>query len=355
LRHAGTGTTLPTSGTAALYYHRNQQYSIVGLSDAAGTLVERYAYTAYGELTILAPDRTARTTSSFQNRYTYTGREWDAGLSLYYFRARWLDPKAGRFIGRDPLGYVDGLGLYGAYFVPNKVDPEGEVTRKVCCTFDNGSKVWNWTMNANPSQTAAQRCEQRATWGLGSDWKIASAREGGCDEPERDLFFVKFDSDYARNCGEECVVFCGGAHVDLHSKNSGELLVGIYGPGKGAKAKKKSTPRDQILRISTDKNRTLKFGMGAGKSCAKATDAEIADCVSKTPLPIQNVIWPPRIIQGKGGMFNNCQTHVKDAATNCCLDGFRPLAIPGRGALDPFNQMRGIIMFTQACGPMFPR
>jgi RHS repeat-associated protein len=125
LRHAGTGTTLPTSGTGALYYHRNQQYSIVGLSDAAGALVERYAYTAYGELTILAPDRTLRATSSFQNRYTYTGREWDAGLSLYYFRARWLEPKAGRFIGRDPLGYVDGMGLYGAYFAVRVTDPSG--------------------------------------------------------------------------------------------------------------------------------------------------------------------------------------------------------------------------------------
>ncbi|MFM7563903.1 MAG: RHS repeat domain-containing protein, partial [Planctomycetota bacterium] len=109
----------------ALYYHRNQQYSIVGLSDAAGTLVERYAYTAYGELTILAPDRTLRPTSSFENRYTYTAREWDAGLSLYYFRARWLEPKAGRFIGRDPLGYVDGMGLYGAYFAIWGVDPTG--------------------------------------------------------------------------------------------------------------------------------------------------------------------------------------------------------------------------------------
>ena len=85
MRHAGTGTTLPTSGTAALYYHRNQQYSIVGLSDAAGTLVERYAYTAYGELTILAPNRTARATSSFQNRYTYSGLVWDPTLRLYYF------------------------------------------------------------------------------------------------------------------------------------------------------------------------------------------------------------------------------------------------------------------------------
>ncbi|MFO0261977.1 MAG: RHS repeat-associated core domain-containing protein, partial [Planctomycetota bacterium] len=123
--HAGTGTTLPTSGTAALYYHRNQQYSIVGLSDAAGTLVERYAYTAYGELTILAPDRTLRPTSSFENRYTYTGREWDPTLRLYYLRARWLEPKAGRFIGRDPLGYVDGINLYSNTFATSYVDPLG--------------------------------------------------------------------------------------------------------------------------------------------------------------------------------------------------------------------------------------
>ncbi|MFO0526746.1 MAG: RHS repeat domain-containing protein, partial [Planctomycetota bacterium] len=128
-----TGTTLPTSGTAALYYHRNQQYSIVALSDAAGTLVERYAYTAYGELTILAPDRTLRATSSFENRYTYTAREWDPTLRLYYFRARWLEPKAGRFIGRDPLGYVDGMGLYGAYLGLNGLDPTGTVLIKCEC------------------------------------------------------------------------------------------------------------------------------------------------------------------------------------------------------------------------------
>jgi RHS repeat-associated protein len=91
----------------------------------AGTLVERYAYTAYGELTILAPDRTVRTNRSFQNRYTDTGREWDPTLRLYYFRARWLEPKAGRFIGRDPLGYVDGMGLDGAYFAIRGVDPLG--------------------------------------------------------------------------------------------------------------------------------------------------------------------------------------------------------------------------------------
>jgi hypothetical protein len=31
----------------------------------------------------------------------------------------------GRFLQRDPIGYVDGLNLYAAYFVPNDVDPTG--------------------------------------------------------------------------------------------------------------------------------------------------------------------------------------------------------------------------------------
>ena len=33
LRHTGTATTLPTTGDNALYYDRNQQYSIVGLTN----------------------------------------------------------------------------------------------------------------------------------------------------------------------------------------------------------------------------------------------------------------------------------------------------------------------------------
>ena len=42
-----------------------------------------------------------------------------------YFRARYYDPNTGEFISRDPLGYVDGMSQYRAYFVPNSVDPTG--------------------------------------------------------------------------------------------------------------------------------------------------------------------------------------------------------------------------------------
>ncbi|MBL8890296.1 MAG: RHS repeat protein [Planctomycetaceae bacterium] len=125
LRHTGTGTTLPTTGDNALYYHRNQQYSIIGLTNAAGTLVERYSYTAYGTLGIYDSSGTVRTTSTYANRYTYTGREYDADLNLYHFRARWYDPATGGFISRDPLGYVDGMSLYRGYFGLELMDPHG--------------------------------------------------------------------------------------------------------------------------------------------------------------------------------------------------------------------------------------
>jgi RHS repeat-associated protein len=39
--------------------------------------------------------------------YAYTGREWDPEVGLYFYRARYYDPKLGRFLSEDPLG-VDG-------------------------------------------------------------------------------------------------------------------------------------------------------------------------------------------------------------------------------------------------------
>ena len=128
----GFGRVIPARvrpQTSQTCYHRNQQYSIVGLTNAAGTLVERYTYSAYGTLGIYAANGTIRSSSTYANRYTYTGREWDAELRLYHFRARWYDPATGGFVTRDPLGYVDGMNLYRGYFGVRGTDPNGTETR----------------------------------------------------------------------------------------------------------------------------------------------------------------------------------------------------------------------------------
>ena len=50
--------------------------------------------------------------------------------TLWYFRARYFSDEMGRFISRDPLGYVDGFSLYGGSFAERfKLDPSGYMTQ----------------------------------------------------------------------------------------------------------------------------------------------------------------------------------------------------------------------------------
>jgi RHS repeat-associated protein len=90
------------SGTD-LHYHRNQQYSTYAVTNSSGGILERYAFSPYGELTITDASGTTRSASTMDTRYTYTGREWDDKLVLYHFRARMYDAICGRFLQRDPL------------------------------------------------------------------------------------------------------------------------------------------------------------------------------------------------------------------------------------------------------------
>jgi RHS repeat-associated protein len=46
------------------------------------------------------------------NSFRYTGRESDLETGLYYYRARYYDPNAGRFLSEDPLGSGGGLNFY---------------------------------------------------------------------------------------------------------------------------------------------------------------------------------------------------------------------------------------------------
>ncbi|XZE44785.1 RHS repeat domain-containing protein [Pirellulaceae bacterium SH467] len=111
--NASVGPSPDEATTATWRYQSNQQYRITAVTTSSGSVAERYAYTAYGQPTILDASGSVLSSSAINNRYTYTGREWDQTLGLYHFRARWASGLAGRFMGRDPIGYEGSeWGLY---------------------------------------------------------------------------------------------------------------------------------------------------------------------------------------------------------------------------------------------------
>ncbi|MFN7731626.1 MAG: RHS repeat-associated core domain-containing protein [Pirellula sp.] len=127
---AGTGGTI-------LYYHRNQQFSITAITTSTGAISERYAYSAYGQPTVLDASGSILNASAISNRYTYTGREWDATLGLHHFRARWMSPSAGRFLTRDTVEYRTGRFNLHEFINASPItnsDPSGNCTVRLVCT-----------------------------------------------------------------------------------------------------------------------------------------------------------------------------------------------------------------------------
>src|SRR3989338_1217913 len=66
--------------------------------------------------------------------YAWTGREYDIESGFYYLRNRYYDPRTGRFITKDPIGFTGGdVNVYG--YVGNNpvnwVDPWGLLECKI--------------------------------------------------------------------------------------------------------------------------------------------------------------------------------------------------------------------------------
>jgi len=117
------------AGYTPYYYHADGLGSITGLSDATGTMVQTYGYDAFGNVT---------PTGGITKPFTFTGREYDAETSMYFYRARYYDPVMGRFVTKDPIGFAGGVNLY-AYVQNNpinRIDPTGLSSNDMSCKKD---------------------------------------------------------------------------------------------------------------------------------------------------------------------------------------------------------------------------
>jgi RHS repeat-associated protein len=110
-----------SSGGAGAFTLLDHLQSVVGVTNASGTLEDVITYDAYGNFTESNP--------GMVGAYTYAGMEYDSTTQLYYSRARYYDATTGRWISQDPLGFDAGdsnLYRYVNNSPTNETDPSGE-------------------------------------------------------------------------------------------------------------------------------------------------------------------------------------------------------------------------------------
>ena len=94
------------------YYHQNELNSVEAISNDVGRTMEQYQYDVYGKQIIYDSTGNILPGSITGNHFGYTGQMYDSATASNKFLFREYNATTGRFNGRDPIGYGDGMGMY---------------------------------------------------------------------------------------------------------------------------------------------------------------------------------------------------------------------------------------------------
>ena len=105
------------------FFQQNRLGSVTHLTNFVGNPIEKYRYDAFGTPTTLDP-----ILGYFNNRFRFTGREYQEAFGIYEYRNRAYHPGLGRFLSEDPLGFGAGdtnMFRYCGGDPVNRSDPSG--------------------------------------------------------------------------------------------------------------------------------------------------------------------------------------------------------------------------------------
>jgi len=88
-----------------LWVQQEANWDVTALMDNTGSIVERYVYDPYGQVTFLNGSWGTITASNYDSRYLFQGERIDPATALYHMDRRDYSATLGRWISVDPLGF----------------------------------------------------------------------------------------------------------------------------------------------------------------------------------------------------------------------------------------------------------
>jgi RHS repeat-associated protein len=144
-----------SSGVTA-WYLPDRLGTIRDIANTSGSVIDHVVYASFGGVT-------SESNSANGDRFKFTGREYGSEAGLYYFRARFYDPSAGRFVELDPRGFGAGdanLFRYADDTPVNASDPSGQtipfpivfgiMTGIGIAASDLGWQTYDWVTKGTP-------------------------------------------------------------------------------------------------------------------------------------------------------------------------------------------------------------
>jgi RHS repeat-associated protein len=292
------------------FFQQNHEGTVTHLTDASGTVIERYRYDVFGAPIIYAPNWSVRSITSYDNRFLFTGREYAAtyrststGLTFYEYRARAYNPQIGRFMSEDPktfdagdynlfrychndpLDFTDPMGLWGI----------GDLKETAYSLWNAGPRA---TWDAQPfwGDTTGKFAVQQG--------KAATKQYGNNPNAGESVRHEVWEAELARKWGQKAAKAIGDAHERFKSRDARDSKRDQYHNELGRQNAKQSNSREDSLaaakadwesgRAARDKfDSRLDKSTNAKSSSARAPTSAALPSVPEKPPPPKLRDGPP--------------------------------------------------------------
>jgi RHS repeat-associated protein len=138
----------------------DQQGSVRDVIDNAGNKLNQIRYDSFGTMV-------SQSNPNQSFRFGYTGRDYDAETGMNYYRSRYYDPKVGRFISEDSIGFAAGdtnLSRYVFNSPTNYTDPSGMIVWAAVITGGVIAPVVGGMIAPDPVQSPTDCDDQHESW-----------------------------------------------------------------------------------------------------------------------------------------------------------------------------------------------